>query len=281
MNHAADAHGTCQNQSAVLRPKPRRPSVRPLLAAGRPPARGQQSRAKYRMALATYAALCILVVLSSFLCGAIIGARALQHQQGRRGGRGHELGAHQRGTPPPPLLSISSSHLSARLQLARLDANGSLIAPPAATFALLEVGCSDRDLLVQQLDSKPFRDGAFLVSLEPLLDKYGSLLARYGGGGRDRGVRLGYYHPRAVALPLAVSAHGQEATLIVHKVAGCSSLRPLNPHSNHSRLCQSGEIERRRVPTITLAQAISLIPEPLPIRLLSAHRHASRDEHSG
>lgn len=167
-------------------------------------------------------------------------------------------------------LSASDKTLRAGLHIAQLDANGSVLVPPTTSFGLLEIGCSDRDLLVEQLDGRPYRDGGFLLSIEPLLDKYAAIVNRIARGGpRDRGFRLGYYHPRAVALPLAVSPHGREATLTVHRVAGCSSLLALNPSSNHSRLCHtSGELERRRVPTITLQRAIALLPSRLPIRLL-------------
>lgn len=159
--------------------------------------------------------------------------------------------------------------LVSELHIAMLDANGHVRVPPDVREAIVEVGCSDRDTVDDELDSK-YRD-AFLLSFEPLMDKYAVLAARGAkrvGVRADRGIPLGHHHRRGVVLPLAVSAEGGEATIKVHRWAGCSSLRELNKDANHTRLCQEGEVERRRVPSITLEHALSLIPPQLPIKFL-------------
>ena len=169
----------------------------------------------------------------------------------------------------PLSVSFEGDSLVAGLHIAHLDGNGALVAPPAAEYAIIEVGCSDRNTVDEDLDKK--WPGAFLVSLEPLLDKYAVLAGRGStriGKGRDRGVPLGRHHERGVVLPVAVSTHGHEANITVHRWAGCSSLSDLNKDANYARLCQQGQVEKRRVPTITLEKTISLVPAHLPIRLL-------------
>jgi hypothetical protein len=104
--------------------------------------------------------------------------------------------------------------LYAPLHLARLARRGSLRVPAGVTYALIEIGCSDLDTLDQQV--LPREPSAFLISFEPLLDKFAVLTARgparfHGGGGGgggagssggvNRAVPLGYYHPRAVRQP--------------------------------------------------------------------------------
>ncbi|KAJ1624294.1 hypothetical protein T492DRAFT_273514 [Pavlovales sp. CCMP2436] len=83
----------------------------------------------------------------------------------------------------------------------------------------------------------------------------------------DRSVPLAHHHPRAVILPLAVSEAGGSLTFTVSDVAGCSSLRKVNPGSKWGRFCRK-TLERRVVPSITLTDAINLVPPNLPIRLL-------------
>ena len=42
-------------------------------------------------------------------------------------------------------LSASDKTLRAGLHIAQLDANGSVLVPPATLFGLLEIGCSDKE----------------------------------------------------------------------------------------------------------------------------------------
>ena len=164
---------------------------------------------------------------------------------------------------------IEGNSLVTGLHVAMLDPTGAVVAPADVKYALLEIGCSDRDTLDDKLD-QDYRD-AFLLSFEPLMDKYAVLASRGTrrmAKGADRAVPVGHHHTRGVVLPIAVSAHGREANITVHRWAGCSSLSELNKAASHTRLCQDGEVERRRVPTITLERASRLVPAHLPIRYL-------------
>ena len=164
--------------------------------------------------------------------------------------------------------TLSETTLSARLQLATLDA-GALRPPPGATHALLEIGCSDRDTLDDAwLSHDP---SGFLVAFEPLLDKYAVLLARgtarYHQQQKDMAVPLGHHHPRGVVLPLAVSTDGGRVDdFKVSSVAGCSSMLEVNQTTQWGQWCVE-TLERREVPSISLTAAIGLVGE-LPIRLL-------------
>jgi hypothetical protein len=121
-----------------------------------------------------------------------------------------------------PPVSSGPSSLSASVQLAILDGNGSLVVPPTTKFVWMEIGCSDRDTLDEQLDA---HEGGFLVSFEPQLDKFAVLLARgttrtYGKR-TDHSVPLGHHHKRGLVLPLAVSPQGGPIDFRVQHVAGC------------------------------------------------------------
>ena len=69
----------------------------------------------------------------------------------------------------------------------------------------------------------PHFSHSFLVSFEPLLDKWATLLSR-NSRSRHAG-RLGHHHERGVALPFAVSDHNGFADFHVSPRDGCSSLR--------------------------------------------------------
>ena len=163
----------------------------------------------------------------------------------------------------------STPALTATISLAPLDGNGSVVVPPDAQDALLEIGCSDRSTLDEDmLDARPH---SFLLSFEPQLDKYAVLLARgtkrAHGRVRDRSVQLGHHHKRGIVLPLAVSPTGGPVQLSVQHVAGCSSLVALNRRAAWAPWC-STHLETRTVPSVTLTQALAFIPSRLPIALL-------------
>ncbi|CAE7575529.1 unnamed protein product [Symbiodinium necroappetens] len=114
--------------------------------------------------------------------------------------------------------------LFARLQVAHLpfERNWQHLAMEPAHF-FLEVGANNFELERKDLDLLlSDRAGGFLISFEPLLDKYGHLLSFR----RDQYfVNLGLQHPRALALPYAVDACPMgQAVFHVTPVDGCSSL---------------------------------------------------------
>ena len=104
---------------------------------------------------------------------------------------------------------INSHGLFATVHLAFLDHFGAITVPNATRRIFIEIGCSDRDTM--DADGSLEKDPeAFLISFEPLLDKYATLLARggprhNGRGVLDRAVPLGHHHPRGIVLPIAIS----------------------------------------------------------------------------
>ena len=144
-----------------------------------------------------------------------------------------------------------SDGLFATVQVAQLP-NGRLTIPPNKTLAI-EIGTSDRNTLDTEL--LPGRRDWFLVSLEPLSDKYARGLARNPKWQGDTFQPLGHHHERGLILPLAVGDVPTEggATLTFHvgANAGCSSLLPINNGSNRLKWCKQ-VAETRRVPTVSL-----------------------------
>lgn len=165
----------------------------------------------------------------------------------------------------------STRSLLASVQVMRLDMMGRLLDVPKATAgAIIEIGCSDFDTADQKL--LPTDPNAFLLSFEPLLDKYAVLLARgtesYHHGRPDMAVPLGHHHKRGVILPFAVSARGGYVNFTVASRAGCSSMLPIQNTAQAAAPWCAGQLERRRVPSISLASAIGLLPDEIPIKLI-------------
>ena len=143
--------------------------------------------------------------------------------------------------------------LSATIDVARLRANGTLPIPPGTTEIIMEVGANTRNTADREL--LPRRPGAFLISFEPLLDKYGTLLSR--NSIQDHRSPLGHHHKRGLVLPFAVAKQDGFATFHLDgTVDGCASLlnatglRGLGIHGCAST--RSGDREERRVPTVSL-----------------------------
>ena len=145
----------------------------------------------------------------------------------------------------------------ASVQVASLS-HSAVEMPPTTTHVILEIGCSDRDTVDDELHRDP---SGFLISFEPLLDKYAVLLARgterYHGATRDRAVPLGHHHQRAVILPIAVTEQGGPVNFSVSAVAGCSSVLEMNAQTDWGTFCKQ-RLETRVVPSITLADALAL-----------------------
>ena len=158
--------------------------------------------------------------------------------------------------------------LMAPLQIAALTKAGTIPMPDTTQYVLIEIGCSDRHTLDETLGNRP---GAFLISFEPLLDKYAVLLSRgttrYHGKKADRAVPLAHHHERGVVLPLAVAAVPGMHNFSVAAIAGCSSLSALNTNAGWAPWCRR-QIEARWVPSITLAAALHMSGSHLPVREL-------------
>ena len=172
--------------------------------------------------------------------------------------------------------SLTETGVMITTQLATLE-HGHLQVPHHTTHALVEIGASDLDTLDEQV--LPSDPNAFLLTFEPMADKYAKLMARgderfghhgiFISGGSNLATPLGFYHPRAVALPVAVSLTGGPVTMNIGRVAGCSSLLGNNNSSNPKDICgPRGRMETRVVDTITIEQALALLPPRLPIKLI-------------
>ena len=168
---------------------------------------------------------------------------------------------------------VSTTSLTASVEVAHLlPDSGTLQLPRGVTSALLEIGCSDFDTMDETALPKKENENAFLLSFEPLLDKYAVLLARgstrFNNHTRDRAVPLGRHHRQGIVLPIAVSPNGGPVNFTVGTTAGCSSMMPLaNARAAAAAWCGS-QLETRRVPSISLPTAIGLLGDTLPISFL-------------
>ena len=176
-----------------------------------------------------------------------------------------------------PVDAVASGHLKSTLHLASLTpGTSSLVLPAGVTSVMMEIGCSDFDTLDTQL-SRPSKNQSFLLSFEPLLDKYAVLLARrtgrFHGASRDRSVPLGHHHPRGVILPLAVTPYGGPINFSVAKTAGCSSMLPIaNARAAATGWC-APQLESRQVP--------SLSPDGARADSFAHPHHAAQDRRPG
>ena len=152
------------------------------------------------------------------------------------------------------------SRLMANVQVASLADDGEGISMPQGTkHVLIEIGCSDRNTMDEEV--LPADPGAFLISFEPLLDKYAVLLARgtlrQHNNSKDKAVQLAHHHPRGVVLPLAVTTDGEPLHFTVSSVAGCSSSLEVNPSTSYGRFCLD-TLERRTVPSLSMTRVLGL-----------------------
>ncbi len=156
-----------------------------------------------------------------------------------------------------PAPESSNGGLFATVEIAKIDNNGSIRMPPDVRDVVIEIGCSDRNTLDDE--HLPFRPSSFLISFEPLVDKYASLLAkanfRFNHGLKDLATPLGHHDPHGVVLPIAVSAEGGPANFSVSSVSGCSSLMEINANTTWGKWCID-RTERRSIQTISLDQAV-------------------------
>lgn len=148
------------------------------------------------------------------------------------------------------------SVLQASVHVAQLRPDGSLEGIPEDASVVIEVGANTRNTLDREL--LPSEPKAFLISFEPLLDKYASLLAR--NSRPDTRVPLGRHHARGLVLPFAVSADANAVRefKISGATDGCASLLdPVASYYSPSCTNLSGVLERRAVPTVSLEVVLS------------------------
>jgi len=100
------------------------------------------------------------------------------------------------------LAEHNSGMMLATLQVATLQPNGTLALPETTTDVFIEVGTNSRNLYdgTGRFKSTP---GGFLLSFEPILDKWAWLLARHSRP--DRKTKLGHHLPNGMAFPYAIA----------------------------------------------------------------------------
>jgi len=137
---------------------------------------------------------------------------------------------------------------------------------------LIELGANSvytvRDTLLKQPEFKRH----FVLSFEPLLDKYAANLAA-----RSKAVMrasLGHHHRRGIVLPLAIGPHEGMQELMVSDIDGCSSLLNFSrggaDKGKATRPGCSVARERRLVPTVTLRTALGWLPPESSVDFLKS-----------
>eukprot|EP00295_Goniomonas_pacifica_P034284 CAMPEP_0175971768 /NCGR_PEP_ID=MMETSP0108-20121206/41844_1 /TAXON_ID=195067 ORGANISM="Goniomonas pacifica, Strain CCMP1869" /NCGR_SAMPLE_ID=MMETSP0108 /ASSEMBLY_ACC=CAM_ASM_000204 /LENGTH=254 /DNA_ID=CAMNT_0017300985 /DNA_START=250 /DNA_END=1012 /DNA_ORIENTATION=- len=130
----------------------------------------------------------------------------------------------------------------------------------------IEVGTSDFGLAAESLPQDHLPDDVFVVSFEPVLDKYASVLTRGAPDAERRRrysthVGLGRYSDRGIVLPFAIGPEEGMADFNIQEFDACSSLLLPQPAERgysglelHER-CKTA-VERRRVPVVSLQTVI-------------------------
>tara|TARA_B110001452_G_scaffold259514_1_gene255961 strand:+ start:168 stop:962 length:795 start_codon:yes stop_codon:yes gene_type:complete len=153
--------------------------------------------------------------------------------------------------------SASNGRLQGMLHLAHLDEAGGLRVPPSAKI-VLEIGANSRDTADRGL--LPLDERLFLVTAEPLLDKWGTLLSRNSHA--DAMASLGSHHPRGIVLPFAVSEkrNAQVELKISGEIDGCASLLEAK-RGYFSSACTnaSGTLDSRAVPSMSLEAVLDVL----------------------
>ena len=125
---------------------------------------------------------------------------------------------------------------------------------------LIEIGSSDRNTLDVEL--LPRLPDAFLVTAEPLVDKYARALSRRvtAKQARDTFEPLGRHHERGLVLPIAIGpAPSDGRTAVFNAVGGCSSLLSVQRNASFGSWC-FGVREQRRVRVFPLSVLLSWVP---------------------
>ena len=169
-----------------------------------------------------------------------------------------------------PYWTVTDGRLTTPLHVLNFR-NGHIAVPNKTTGLWLEIGTNSFDTLEGGLEKRP---GLFLVSFEPLVDKWAFMIAK-GTRSRVAGP-LGRHHARGVILPFAVSDADGYADFHVSPRDGCSSLKPQHmptrggwKTSGFIRGACAKTYEVRRVPTVALRTVLgSWLPPEIPIRLL-------------
>lgn len=167
------------------------------------------------------------------------------------------------------VVESTSTGIYARIQVANLN-RGHIMIPSDKERVVIEIGASDRDTLDEWL---PQWNDTFLVTAEPLLDKYARGIARQRNWRGDAFQPLGHHHPNGIILPFAVGptdamdSSARTVTFNVGKNAGCSSLLRTMLNSSRLGFCRS-VTERRQVPLVSLEKILRWLGPERPIAFI-------------
>ena len=146
--------------------------------------------------------------------------------------------------------------------------NGELADLPPEGDILIEIGSSDRN--TADVELLPRIPTAFLISAEPLLDKYARAVGRRAPASevRDATEPLSRHHDRGIVLPIAIGpapAAGRTARFNTH--GGCSSLLSVRRNASFGTWC-FGVDEQRHVPVYPLSQLLALVGPQRHVQLI-------------
>ncbi len=160
--------------------------------------------------------------------------------------------------------SITPSAIFSKVQILNLK-DGMLDIPEDTDYLMIEIGANNAEIMIET--HLPKYEKGFLITFEPLLDKYSQLIARYSQK-LITWSPLGFQHPRGIALPFAISDQdGEMAKFNLAPIDGCSSLLEHNKDATWAEWCSTIN-EVRYVPTISLETVLKMIPSKFDVNLM-------------
>lgn len=168
----------------------------------------------------------------------------------------------------PPFWFTPEGGLMLGMQVMNFNKDGTMKIPADIKKMYLEIGANSRNILLDEIPLSSHPD-AYLITFEPILDKYAAIMLRYAGRS-DTLFPLGHQHDRGVILPFAVSTEEAYADFRLAATDGCSSLMEFNDEfpdeqsraasgqwwSNIKEVCATTK-EIRRTPTVSLYTILS------------------------
>lgn len=167
----------------------------------------------------------------------------------------------------PPFWFTPSGGLMLGMQVSNFPKDGIMDIPKGTKKLYIEIGANSRNIMQDEINLDD--PEAFLITFEPILDKYAAILKRYGGK-EDSLSALGYQHSRGIVLPFAISPEEGYSDFNLAQIDGCSSLMDFNDEfPDESSRAEADQwwpeikekcvtvAEKRRVPTVSLLTVLS------------------------
>jgi hypothetical protein len=130
---------------------------------------------------------------------------------------------------------------------------------------ILEFGASNAYTARDTLFRNPCFNSHFLLSFEPLIDKYSHNVAHQPGGiSAARHAKLSAHHPRGRIFPFAVSPEDGIREFSIANIDGCASLlkynRGFDTRNGFPVTACEDVVEKRQVPVISLKTIFGWLP---------------------